>query len=326
MKKMKASPFQIIKMKKVINLIVFCIFATSAQTQVASYNFFRDTVDVSGNGNDLTIHGDPRTEYDSCRRYMALSTAFMEDVDFLSNDNPSFNLTNAVTVTFWMRSGNVEVDQKIVGQAVFTGSPRGFVVGPENDAIKAEVFTGNFGTTMELNSSTINPDEWAHVAMVFDDINDDYKIYLNGVLDVTYAGTYSTWASPQSGDDLVIGAAPWDPTSLSYTGHLDDLQIYNTALSADAILDIYNNVGLCPISGDPIYVDSSATAGSNNGLTWANAFTDLQEAIDLSCNCPNADIWVAEGTYHPTQDNPASANNSSSVGNNSFACMRGSTL
>lgn len=45
------------------------------------------------------------------------------------------------------------------------------------------------------------------------------------------------------------------------------------------------------------YVDVSAS-GSANGLTWENAFTNLQEA--LSSVVPGDEIWVAAGQYKPT--------------------------
>jgi len=48
-----------------------------------------------------------------------------------------------------------------------------------------------------------------------------------------------------------------------------------------------------------IYVDQQAN-GSNNGRGWANAFTDLQDALLYASTVPCVEeIWVARGTYKP---------------------------
>ncbi|MCF8245249.1 MAG: M36 family metallopeptidase [Saprospiraceae bacterium] len=55
--------------------------------------------------------------------------------------------------------------------------------------------------------------------------------------------------------------------------------------------------GCCP-TGNILYVNDDA-AGSNDGSSWANAYTSLQSA--LANTCTNiTDIWVAKGTYKPT--------------------------
>lgn len=46
-----------------------------------------------------------------------------------------------------------------------------------------------------------------------------------------------------------------------------------------------------------VYVDANAS-GNNDGTSWENAFTDLQEAIDSEIN---TEIWVAKGTYFPSR-------------------------
>lgn len=47
------------------------------------------------------------------------------------------------------------------------------------------------------------------------------------------------------------------------------------------------------------YVRANAT-GSNNGTSWANAFTSLQPAIDAVEILGGGQVWVASGTYKPT--------------------------
>ncbi len=48
-----------------------------------------------------------------------------------------------------------------------------------------------------------------------------------------------------------------------------------------------------------IYVDSAA-AGLDNGTSWANAYNDLQDALETAQ--PNTQIWVAKGSYWPTKN------------------------
>ncbi|MBD2705248.1 hypothetical protein IC229_31810 [Spirosoma sp. BT702] len=51
-----------------------------------------------------------------------------------------------------------------------------------------------------------------------------------------------------------------------------------------------------------LYVKANAT-GTNTGLDWANAFTDLQSALNYGeCPANLTEIWVAAGVYKPTTD------------------------
>ena len=57
-----------------------------------------------------------------------------------------------------------------------------------------------------------------------------------------------------------------------------------------------------------IYVDASNTAGTQNGITWGTAFSNLQDALAVAGD--GIEIWVAAGVYHPdagtgyTDDDP----------------------
>ncbi len=53
-----------------------------------------------------------------------------------------------------------------------------------------------------------------------------------------------------------------------------------------------------------LHVNANAT-GSNDGLSWANAFTELRDALGVAGSPPNllSEIWVAAGTYVPASAN-----------------------
>lgn len=55
--------------------------------------------------------------------------------------------------------------------------------------------------------------------------------------------------------------------------------------------------GVCPACIPTLFVDASATSGANDGSSWADAFTDLQDALAIGAG---NNIHIAEGTYYPT--------------------------
>jgi hypothetical protein len=127
----------------------------------------------------------------------------------------------------------------IDGQINMTGVPPGsidFDIG--NGSSEYSVFTT---TQIPLN-------QWVLVTAVASANNPD-QIYYNGVLQPTITPSGETiWNGtvPYTGTWFAIGqsVAANDP----FTGLMDEVQVYNTALSASDVLGIYNagNAGVCP--------------------------------------------------------------------------------
>ena len=61
--------------------------------------------------------------------------------------------------------------------------------------------------------------------------------------------------------------------------------------------------GIPYVGSGVVYVNQNVNGGDGSGSDWANATDNLQEALDIAQLCPDvAEIWVAQGSYSPTQD------------------------
>lgn len=81
---------------------------------------------------------------------------------------------------------------------------------------------------------------WRHVAAVFNDDADVFKLYVNGV----EVGSHSTTQSISYtglGANTVIGRHGNGQTIFDFTGKIDDVRVYTRALCPAEILDIYND-------------------------------------------------------------------------------------
>jgi len=142
------------------------------------------------------------------------------------------------TVSFWMNKSNASNDM-VFGwnttayQLYFSSGCFGFNTGEGN------VFGFPFSSSDYVN-------KWVHVVAIFyngvpDSTNNE--IWINGVKQDIYACFGSTTASPSATTAAFIGK--WKNPSLYFGGRIDDVHIYNRALSASEIEQLYDNPG-CP--------------------------------------------------------------------------------
>ncbi|HZV70616.1 MAG TPA: hypothetical protein VFG10_13775 [Saprospiraceae bacterium] len=94
-------------------------------------------------------------------------------------------------------------------------------------------------------------------------------------------------------EDSVFVGGQYQNTTGYYTDFLASSHGCDSTVITHVVL-----TGPCPFPSPQVYVDKDAT-GLNNGTSWVNAFTDLQNAIKAVDYYLNVrEIWIAEGNYY----------------------------
>lgn len=236
---------------------------------------------------------------------LANAAALSNEVNATINIAGTGNLTNSSTFNNF---GTIDNQGTIQEVSLINFEPSGTLTGSgnhiQNSTNNGTISPGNtantFGTYTYQNDLTTNN------TTTFDiDISGATTGYTNDQINIagffTIAGTLNV--------NLPFGTTPANGetfTLFTYANHLNtftNLNLpalpfglkWNVDYGATAIT---LSVG-CSFSGSRIYVNTNAT-GANTGESWADAFTSLQDAIDVANNCSIPEIWVAQGTYYPS--------------------------
>jgi gliding motility-associated-like protein len=245
---------------------------------LAYYPFNGSAGDASGNGNDgilfngvqLTTdrHGHPNSAY-----------SFDGIDDYIQIPGNNLNPSGAMTVAFLFspaRSGQ----QTLLGKIDNTsGNGAQFRVGMDLNAVPGghfEIYPGSNGcATLPANGTEVNTgnplstDQWYCLVGTYDGKTEN--IYLNGVLIKTNTVAWSALDQcPNAG--LQIGRW-WSGDLQSFQGKIDELRIYDRAITQDEINALCN----CSISADfaftqescnPLQVNFSSTAIPGISFLW----------------------------------------------------------
>jgi predicted outer membrane repeat protein len=129
------------------------------------------------------------------------------------------------------------------------------------------------GNNNSLLVTDLSTDHWYHIEIITKPSSSNYDVYIDGVL----KRTCPFWIHAGFEDRFQIG---------DRKGTSND---YGEAYWDDFLIT----------QGTLIHVDCGAT-GNNDGTSWADAFTSLQDGLDRAVRGDR--IWVAAGTYKPTSD------------------------
>ncbi len=194
-------------------------------------------------------------------------------------DSPTVGPTAQISVSAWLKTTGANVNAVILGKSAGCAST-GYLVWLNENAVGAGLpgYYTNPGGWLNSNAS-IHNGAWHHLVTTFNSAT--VNIYVDGVLKATGARTAT---SLDNANILQIGGATaagggcvsW------FNGTLDDVTIYDRAISAAEVSDIYGTGGDRQVYSTPNYVGvgldrkwavgvSAGTAGSE--VTGTFVFT-----------------------------------------------------
>jgi hypothetical protein len=165
--------------------------------------------------------------------------------DVLTKDSPT-NLTfnTAFTLSAWIKTGSKTTSTKeIVGR--WDGIEYGYMLAMNQNSsdnkIKILLDKDVGGGSVDAARSSVNAvndDKWHHIVGVYDGPNTRLDLYVDGVLSTaSLEGTIPASISSQS-RPIYIGND--NGSFRAYQGSIDDVRIYNRAISSTEVLQLYN--------------------------------------------------------------------------------------
>jgi surface protein len=218
---------------------------------VAWYTFDGNASDMSGNGNHGTVHGATL----GIDRHGEAAKAFNFDGlgNYIRISNPIDSFQKEFTISVWLitNAGGGSVFSKYSYQS---GQGNGFTLGITDEVGSGAGFNGStIHSTTIANDSwqfsahpsyTLTPNVFTHVVAVYDqgtaslyidDLLQSSKSYSyqGNILDNSYDILLGTYFK-NSGSEIAS-----DETSHGFDGVLDDLRLFNRALSPDEVHALY---------------------------------------------------------------------------------------
>ncbi|MEK7506322.1 MAG: LamG domain-containing protein [Patescibacteria group bacterium] len=191
------------------------------------------TYDMSGNNNIGTLTNGPTRTNSTCRVGNCLSFDGIDDhVNLGTPTIDNFN-TADFTLSGWVKTtstvGAVSANQN-------SGSSAGFTFQLSSGAMyfRTSDAVGNWSETTGV--TPVNDNNWHY--LVATRSGTTQAIYIDGKLD---ASNTVTLRDMGTGNTLYIGIYRPSPVDSPFLGLLDDIRIYNRALSAAEVQQIYNS-------------------------------------------------------------------------------------
>ncbi|MFM2157369.1 MAG: hypothetical protein RL516_2118 [Bacteroidota bacterium] len=254
---------------------------------VGYWPFCGNANDESGNGNNGTVNGATLTADRNGNANAAYS--FDGNGDYIDcGNNSSLNLSNSFTISAWV-NGNTFAQEKGIVSKSQGATPYTYDLIVSNNGGQKVRFDIN--QNYLFSNQNLNTNNWYNIVATYN--GSIQSIYIDGVL--SSSQNVSTILSSVA-DHLLLGAHQVSVVpSWSWDGKLDDIAIWNRALTQNEITQLYT--GSPCINYQVITVTDTLIINAN--LTGINPVT-FQNAIKVYPNPSSTQITIDFGANYTT--------------------------
>jgi uncharacterized protein (TIGR02145 family) len=209
---------------------------------VGYWPFCGNANDLSGNGNHFTVNGPVLTS----DRFNVPNAAYLFDGqnDFMNQTNlTQLNATNEFSVSAWVNYTSILNNSRIFAQEAVNNNTAGVALAVRNQQNLLGIVR-NGSDSYGYSNTTLQPGVFYHVTMVFNGSltgnSSRLNLYINGTLATsTFLNTIPS-VTNAAGFVAWLGGCPTLSTDAPWNGKLDDIGIWNRALTQQEITQLYN--------------------------------------------------------------------------------------
>ncbi len=239
---------------------------TIPEGKVASYHFDEFGKDLSDYGNNASVKG---AAYTADRFGYGNSAVSFDGISSaVTASNSAYLNSPFTTVSFWVNVRSLPAQGEVYLLSHGGWQERWKVSLPSHGKPVFTTHTASCCNDMDSGSGNeLKPGEWRHVVMIHDGTVD--RMYMNGVKvnEKSYAGGLNQTTHP-----LGIGYDPIDVGNY-FDGQLDDVEIYNFAMSDQAVLSLFNAQSQFPGTSTDLVATYSLNGDGTDNTQFGNDAT-----------------------------------------------------
>ncbi len=264
-------------------------------------------VDIIGGMDGTPANGAAMEENEA---HLGTATRFDGNNDYILVPHDDKMLLDQGSISFWFRPDNRSATDGLVSKDS-SGYDTGGHMHIYMESRRVKVRQQSTGSSYNIQSGQVLQDDtWFHVVYTFG--SGGMKLYVDGALvdSDSYAGGLGTSSGGDGNyEPMVFGANTWNSGNLTHTslnnyfdGVMDDIQIYNRALNADQVLDLYTDQPVRQNTGPgDTVVDTSSygeplnlTISDTDDITWiADGGLQIDDEIRIASSGPATKLHTA---------------------------------